>query len=100
MLAPIALFLSQQMGVSPYPMMMALAATCAAGFATPVATPPNTLVLTAGYRFTDYLVVGGLLTAISYDVVILLVPLIWPFQPLPPSYGIIGEPRRRSCANS
>ncbi len=79
MLAPIALFLSQQMGVSPYPMMMALAATCAAGFATPVATPPNTLVLTAGYRFTDYLVVGGLLTAISYGVVILLVPLIWPF---------------------
>jgi len=79
MLAPIALFLSQQMGVSPYPMMMALAATCAAGFATPVATPPNTLVLTAGYRFTDYLVVGGLLTAICYGVVILLVPLIWPF---------------------
>lgn len=79
MLAPIALFLSQQMGVSPYPMMMALAATCAAGFATPVATPPNTLVLTAGYRFTDYLAVGGLLTALSFGVVILLVPIIWPF---------------------
>lgn len=79
MLAPIALFLSQQMGVSPYPMMMALAATCAAGFATPVATPPNTLVLTAGYRFTDYVLVGGLLTLLAYGLVISIVPLVWPF---------------------
>ncbi len=79
MLAPIALFLSQELGVSPYPMLMALAATCAAAFATPVATPPNTLVLTAGYRFTDYLVVGGLLTVLSYGVVLLLVPIVWPF---------------------
>lgn len=79
MLAPIALFLSQEMGVSPHPMLMALATACAAAFATPVATPPNTLVLTTGYRFTDYLVVGGLLTVVSYGVVILLVPLIWPF---------------------
>lgn len=79
MLAPIALFLSHQMGVSPYPMMMALAATCAAGFATPVATPPNTLVLTAGYRFTDYVLVGGLLTLLAYGLVLLVVPLVWPF---------------------
>lgn len=79
MLAPIALFLSQEMGVSPYPMLMAIATTCAAAFATPVATPPNTLVLTAGYRFTDYLVVGGLLAVLSYGVVILLVPIVWPF---------------------
>lgn len=79
MLAPIALFLSQQMGVSPHPMMMAVATTCAAAFATPVATPPNTLVLTAGYRFTDYVLVGGLLTALSYGLVLLIVPLVWPF---------------------
>ncbi len=79
LLAPIALSLSQQMGVSPYPMMMALATACAAAFATPVATPPNTLVLVAGYRFTDYVLVGGLLTLLSYGFVLLLVPLIWPF---------------------
>ncbi|MCX7750638.1 MAG: SLC13 family permease [Candidatus Bipolaricaulota bacterium] len=79
MLAPIALFLSQKMGVSPHPMLMALATTCAAAFATPVATPPNTLVLGAGYRFTDYVLVGGLLTLLSYAVVLLVVPLVWPF---------------------
>lgn len=79
LLAPIALSLSQQMGVSPYPMMMALATTCAAAFATPVATPPNTMVLTAGYRFTDYIVVGGPLTLIAYVVTIILAPIIWPF---------------------
>jgi anion transporter len=79
MLAPVALFLSQELGVSPHPMLMALATTCAAAFATPVATPPNTLVLTAGYRFTDYALVGGLLTLLSYGLVLLLVPLVWPF---------------------
>ncbi len=79
MLAPIALFLSRELGVSPRPMLMALATTCAAAFATPVATPPNTLVLTAGYRFRDYLLVGGLLTLLSYGVVLLVVPLVWPF---------------------
>lgn len=79
MLAPIALFLSRELGVSPHPMMMAVATTCAAAFATPVATPPNTLVLTAGYRFRDYVLVGGLLTLLSYGVVLLVVPLVWPF---------------------
>lgn len=79
MLAPIALFLSQELQVSPYPILMALATTCAGAFATPVATPPNTLVLTAGYRFTDYILIGGPFTLLTFGVVILLVPLIWPF---------------------
>lgn len=79
MLAPIALFLSQELQVSPHPILMALATTCAGAFATPVATPPNTLVLTAGYRFTDYILIGGPFTFLTFGVVILLVPLIWPF---------------------
>ncbi|MGQ9699754.1 MAG: SLC13 family permease [Candidatus Bipolaricaulaceae bacterium] len=79
MLAPIALFLSQELQVSPHPILMALATTCAAAFATPVATPPNTLVLTAGYRFTDYILIGGPFALLTFGVVILLVPLIWPF---------------------
>ncbi len=79
MMAPIALFLSQQMGVAPQPFLMALATAAAASFATPVATPPNTLVLVAGYKFLDYVIVGGLFNLLCYFVVILLVPLIWPF---------------------
>ncbi len=78
-LAPIALFLSQKMGVSPHPFLMAIATGAAASFATPVATPPNTLVLSVGYKFWDYVVVGGLFNLLCYAVVVVIVPLVWPF---------------------
>ncbi len=79
-LAPVALSMCQQVGISPYPVLMALATTCAAAFATPVATPPNTMVLIAGYRFTDYLFLGGLFNLFTYGLQLALIPLIWPFQ--------------------
>ncbi len=78
-LAPVALSLAQQVGISPYPVLMALATTCAAAFATPVATPPNTMVLVAGYRFSDYLLLGGLFNLLVYGLQLSLIPLIWPF---------------------
>jgi len=79
MLAPIGLFLAQGMGVSPYPFLLGLCTLAAAGFTTPVATPPNTMVLLGGYSFTDYLRIGGLLNLLVLIMTILLVPLIWPF---------------------
>ncbi len=79
MLAPIGLFLAQGMGVSPYPFMLGLCTLAAAGFTTPVATPPNTMVLLGGYDFKDYLRIGGLLNLLVLGLTILLAPLIWPF---------------------
>lgn len=79
MLAPIALFMCMSMGVSPRPVMMALATATAAAFATPIATPPNTLVLCGGYRFMDYVKVGGLFSILAYVIVIAVVPVVWPF---------------------
>jgi len=78
-LAPVALSMCQQLGISPHPVLMALATTCAAAFATPVATPPNTMVLIAGYRFTDYLLLGGLFNLVVFGLQLVLVPLIWSF---------------------
>ncbi len=78
-LAPVALSMCQQLGISPHPVLMALATTCAAAFATPVATPPNTMVLIAGYRFTDYLLLGGLFNLVVFGIQLVLVPLIWRF---------------------
>jgi anion transporter len=78
-LAPIAVSICQGLGISPRPVLMALATTTAAAYATPVGTPPNSLVLVAGYRFRDYVLLGGLLTVLVYFVVVLLVPVIWPF---------------------
>lgn len=79
MLAPIALFISQGLGVSPYPMLIGLCTMTAAAFASPVATPPNTMVLIGGYRFKDYLLIGGTMNVLVYLLVVLLVPVIWPF---------------------
>lgn len=79
MLTPIALSMCRSLGVNPHPVVMALATVTAAAYATPVGTPPNALVLVAGYRFRDYVFLGGLFTVITYLLVVGLVPLIWPF---------------------
>ncbi|RJX26868.1 MAG: SLC13/DASS family transporter [Dethiobacter sp.] len=78
MLAPIALFMSQGLGISPHPVLMGLATTCAAAYCTPVGTPPNTLVLSGGYRFKDYLLIGGVFQIAVYCAILAIVPLIWP----------------------
>lgn len=79
MLAPIVLSMAQGFGISPHPFLMALATAGAAAYATPVGTPPNSLVLVAGYRFRDYVVLGGLFTVLAYIVIVLLAPVFWPF---------------------
>ncbi|MCS7240123.1 MAG: SLC13 family permease, partial [Candidatus Bipolaricaulota bacterium] len=79
MLTPIALSMCQTLNVAPHPVLMALATVTAAAYATPVGTPPNSLVLVAGYRFRDYLLLGGIFNVLVYVLVVLLVPLIWPF---------------------
>lgn len=79
MLSPIVLSMAQGFGISPHPLMMALATAGAAAYATPVGTPPNSLVLVAGYRFRDYVLLGGLFTVLAYGVIVLLAPVFWPF---------------------
>lgn len=78
MLAPIAFFMCQGLGISPHAVLIALATACAAAFCTPVGTPPNTLVLSGGYRFKDYLVVGGVFQVAVYCAILALVPVFWP----------------------
>ena len=51
-------------------------------FLTPMSTPPNTLVMNAGgYRFVDYLKVGGGLTVVCLLVAGVVIPLRWPVFP-------------------
>jgi sodium-dependent dicarboxylate transporter 2/3/5 len=78
--APIALSIAEGMGASPYAVLMttAMAASCA--FATPVGTPPNTLVLgPGGYRFNDYVKIGVPLIILMYIVNIAILPIFYPF---------------------
>lgn len=80
LLAPVAIGAAAQLGVSPYPLAMAVAVAASSAFATPVATPVNMLVLGPGaYRFGDFLKTGLLLQALVLLITLLLVPLLFPF---------------------
>jgi len=82
LMAPIVLNTSANMGLSPYTMMMAIAMAASASFTTPISHPANILVMgPGGYRFTDYLKVGGLLTLVILIVIMLVMPMFWPLTP-------------------
>jgi di/tricarboxylate transporter len=79
LIAPIALASAQQLGVQPYAFMMAVAVAASMAFATPVASPVNTLVMGAGhYRFSDYIKVGVPMILITLIVSLLVLPLLFP----------------------
>lgn len=80
LIAPIALTAAIQLGVSPYPFMFAVAVSASMCFASPFSTPPNALVMSAGrYNFTDYVKVGFPLQVIIGLVMIIALPLLFPF---------------------
>ena len=82
LLAPIILKTSSDLGLSPYALMMAIAMAASASFTTPIAHPANILVMgPGGYRFLDYLKVGGSLTLVILLVIALVLPVFWPLQP-------------------
>jgi di/tricarboxylate transporter len=82
LMAPIALSTSTNMGISPYGLMMAIAMAASASFMTPVSHPANILVMgPGGYRFTDYLKIGGLLTLVILVVLMVVLPIFWPLVP-------------------
>ena len=78
--APIGIQAAANMGVSPYPFMFAVAVAASMCFASPFSTPPNALVMSAGrYKFIDYIKVGLPLQIIMGIVMILVLPLLFPF---------------------
>ncbi|MEM8762197.1 MAG: SLC13 family permease [Bacteroidota bacterium] len=80
LMAPIAIIASGALEVSPKPFMIAVAVSASTAFLTPVGTTTNAMVLTAGgYRFTDYIRVGGPLLLLFFITTVLLVPLVWSF---------------------
>lgn len=79
-IAPIALVAAQTLGIQPQAFLMAVAIAASMAFASPVASPTNTLVMGAGnYRFSDYAKVGIPLILLMLVAVALLLPLIFPF---------------------
>jgi len=82
LLAPIGISIAQGVGASPHAVMMAICVAASCAFATPVGTPPNTLVLgPGGYKFNDYVKAGTGLVVVCFIVSIIVIPMVWPFFP-------------------
>ena len=80
LMAPIALQSAMQLGVSPVPFLFAVTVGASMCFASPFSTPPNALVMPAGqYSFMDYIKVGLPLQIIMGIVMVIVLPLLFPF---------------------
>jgi di/tricarboxylate transporter len=79
-LAPVAYQMAKETGVDPKPFMVGLAICVSAAFCTPVAHESTILVMGPGrYRFRHYLQVGGIMALLTWLIVSLVTPLVWPF---------------------
>jgi anion transporter len=82
LLAPIGISIAQTIGADPKPVLMAIGIAASMAYATPMATPPNTLVLGPGsFTFNDYVKVGVPLCVICFIVSVIIIPIFWPFFP-------------------
>ena len=80
LMAPIALQCALQIGVSPVPYMFAVTVAASMCFASPFSTPPNALVMSAGqYTFMDYVKVGLPMQILMGIIMVLVLPLLFPF---------------------
>lgn len=77
---PIALAVALETGISVRAVVMSITVAAACSFLTPVATPPNLMVMgPGGYRFGDYWKLGLPLTVWFFVVAVFWVPIVWPF---------------------
>ncbi len=80
LVAPIALAIAQQLGLQPYGLLMSVAIAASMAFASPVASPVNTLILGAGnYSFVDFFKVGLPMIFIMLIVSVVTIPIFFPF---------------------
>ena len=77
---PLALSLSEQMGVSPMPFFVVICMAASASFCTPIGYQTNLIVQGIGnYKFTDFVRIGLPLNILNFIVSVVFIPQIWEF---------------------
>ena len=78
-MTPVAIAVSNQMGLDARPFILAVAFAASASFLTPVGYQTNLMVYgPGGYKFSDYIRVGFPLAILFWFTAIILLPIIWP----------------------
>ncbi len=79
LMAPVAIAVADDLGLSPYPFAMIAGLAAPAVFITPVSSPVNTLVVApGGHGFRDFVKVGLPFTVVALIVCVALVPVVLP----------------------
>ena len=76
-LLPIGAAISEALGINPTPIFLAICSGVKVGLATPICVTPMTMVAVPGYRFIDYLLMGGAVNLICMIVTNLMIWVIY-----------------------
>lgn len=78
-MTPIAMSLAVNLGLDPRPFVVAVMFAASNSFLTPIGYQTNTLVYSAGgYKFFDFVRIGGALNIVTFAISMVLIPIFWP----------------------
>lgn len=81
-LTPIAAAAAQAAGYAPMPFVIAVMMAASNSFMTPIGYQTNTFIYgPGGFRFSDFLKVGGPLSLVCLAVATVVIPWFFPFEP-------------------
>ena len=79
MLTPVAIAVAETTGLNPYALLVAVMFGASASFVTPFGYKTNVMIYAVGgYRFMDFVKVGGILNLLLAIVAVIFIPILWP----------------------